>query len=250
MAAFNHETVLEVEHFTDSLFFFRTTRDQAFRFDSGHFAMIGLEVEGKPLLRAYSMASATWEETLGFYSIKVEDGPLTSRLRDIKPGDQILVGRKPTGTLLLHNLLPGKVLFMLSTGTGLAPFVSLAKDPELYERFDRVILAHGCRTVAELAYGARMVEELKADEITGEFAGKLEYHPMVTREPFRNPGRVTDLIEQGALGDFDPETTRAMICGSPAMLADCKRLLEERDFVEGSSNTPGSFVIEKAFAEQ
>lgn len=250
MAAFNHETVLEVEHFTDSLFFFRTTRDQAFRFDSGHFAMIGLEVEGKPLLRAYSMASATWEETLGFYSIKVEDGPLTSRLRDIKPGDRILVGRKPTGTLLLHNLLPGKVLFMLSTGTGLAPFVSLCKDPGLYERFDRVILAHGCRTVAELAYGGRMVDELQAGEITGEFAGKLEYHPMVTREPFRNPGRVTDLIERGTLGAFDPETTRSMVCGSPAMLADCKRLLEDRNFVEGSSSTPGSFVIEKAFAEQ
>lgn len=139
---------------------------------------------------------------------------------------------------------------MLSTGTGLAPFVNLAKDPDLYDRFDRVILAHGCRTAAELAYGERMVAELKADEITGEFSGKLEYHPMVTREPFHNPGRVTDLIEKGTLSPFDPETTRVMICGSPAMLADCKRLLEERGFDEGSSNTPGSFVIEKAFAEQ
>ncbi|MGY4346790.1 ferredoxin--NADP+ reductase [Bradyrhizobium sp. GM7.3] len=195
MSAFYREKVLSVQHWTDTLFSFRATRDSGFRFQNGQFAMIGLEVEGRPLLRAYSMASANHEEELEFFSIKVQDGPLTSRLQKIKEGDTILVGRKATGTLITDNLIPGKRLLLLSTGTGLAPFASLIKDPEVYDQFDSIVLVHGCRQVSELAYGEKLVAGLREDELFGELlADKLIYYPTVTREPFKNRGRITDLI--------------------------------------------------------
>jgi ferredoxin/flavodoxin---NADP+ reductase len=257
MAAFNAEEVLEVQHWTDTLFSFATTRDAGFRFVSGQFTMIGLEVDGRPLMRAYSMASASHEERLEFFSIKVSDGPLTSHLQKIKPGDRILVSRKATGTLVPHNLWPGKRLLLLSTGTGLAPFASVIKDIEVYERYERIILVHGCRQVADLAYGEQLVARLRSDEIFGEMvAAKLDYYPTVTREPFRNRGRITDLLESGCLFDdlgmprLDIEADRAMICGSPAMVDDLRLFFRGRDFVEGSSSQPGHFVIEKAFVER
>jgi ferredoxin/flavodoxin---NADP+ reductase len=224
MSAFNKEQVLEVQHWTDTLFSFKTTRDPGFRFLSGQFTMMGLEVEGRPLLRAYSVASANHEENLEFFSIKVQDGPLTSKLQRIREGDIILVGRKATGTLITDNLLPGKRLLLLSTGTGLAPFVSVVKDPDVYERYEQIVLVHGCRQVAELAYGERIVESLRNDELFGEIIGdKLHYYPTVTREPFRNRGRITDLIASGRLFadigqlPLDIETDRAMLCGSPTI---------------------------------
>ncbi|MGX1010345.1 ferredoxin--NADP+ reductase [Bradyrhizobium japonicum] len=195
MSAFQKETVLSVRHWTDSLFSFTATRDPSFRFQNGQFAMIGLEVEGKPLMRAYSMASANHEEALEFFSIKVQDGPLTSRLQRIREGDIILVGRKATGTLITGNLIPGKRLLLLSTGTGLAPFASLIKDPDVYENYETIVLAHGCRQVSELAYGEHLVEGLREHEFFGSLIrDKLVYYPTVTREPFRNRGRITDLI--------------------------------------------------------
>jgi ferredoxin--NADP+ reductase len=219
--------------------------------------MIGLEVDGKPLLRAYSMASANHEEELEFFSIKVPDGPLTSRLQKIKEGDTILVGRKAVGTLITDNLLPGKRLLMLSTGTGLAPFASLIKDPDVYERYEHVVLVHGCRQVSELAYGERLVAKLAEDELFGELMkDKFTYYPTVTREPFRNRGRITDLIASSQLfndigqGPLSIETDRIMLCGSPSMLEDLKIMFEERDFIEGSGSKPGHFVIEKAFVER
>src|ERR1700754_2846895 len=200
MSAFNKEQVLGVRHWTDTLFSFKTTRDPGFRFQSGQFTMMGLEVEGRPLLRAYSMASANHEEALEFFSIKVPDGPLTSRLHRIREGDIILVGRKATGTLITGNLVPGKRLLLLSTGTGLAPFASLIKDPDVYEAYETIVLAHGCRQVSELAYGEQVVESLRQHELFGPLiADKLVYYPTVTREPFRNRGRITDLIESGQL---------------------------------------------------
>src|SRR5271166_6158300 len=200
MSAFYREKVLSVQHWTDTLFSFKATRDSGFRFQNGQFAMIGLEVDGRPLLRAYSMASANHEEELEFFSIKVADGPLTSRLQKIKEGDTILVGRKATGTLIADNLLPGERLLLLSTGTGLAPFASLIKDPEVYENYDQVILVHGCRQVSELAYGEELVDGLRRDELFSEIIGdKLQYYPTVTREPFRNRGRITDLIASDKL---------------------------------------------------
>jgi ferredoxin--NADP+ reductase len=257
MSAFHKEKVLSVHHWTDTLFSFKATRDASFRFLNGQFAMIGLEVDGKPLLRAYSMASANHEEELEFFSIKVPDGPLTSRLQKIKEGDTILVGRKAVGTLITDNLLPGKRLLMLSTGTGLAPFASLIKDPDVYERYESVILVHGCRQVSELAYGERLVAKLAEDELFGELMkDKFIYYPTVTREPFRNRGRITDLISSSQLfndigqGPLDIETDRIMLCGSPGMLEDLKTMFEERDFSEGSSSKPGHFVIEKAFVER
>ena len=257
MSNIAQETVLDVRHWTDRLFSFTTTRDTAFRFKPGQFTMIGLEVGAKPLLRAYSLASATHEEHLEFFSIKVPDGPLTSRLQGVKAGDPILVGRRPTGTLLLDNLKPGKRLYLLSTGTGLAPFVSIIKDPETYERFETVILVHGCREVAELAYGEAVVEGVRTHEFLGELAAeKLLYYPTVTREPFRNRGRLTDLMENGTLfadlglPDLDVAHDRAMLCGSPHMLADTRALLEARSFEEGAGHTPNHFVVEKAFAER
>ena len=225
MSAFQRETVLSVRHWTDSLFSFTATRSPGFRFQNGQFVMMGLEVEGRPLLRAYSMASANHEEALEFFSIKVADGPLTSKLQKIREGDTILVGQKATGTLITGNLLPGKRLLLLSTGTGLAPFASLIKDPEIYETYETVVLAHGCRQISELAYGEKLVEGLRADEFFGPMVeGKLVYYPTVTREPFRNRGRITDLIVSNRLFDdigqspLDIETDRIMLCGSPAML--------------------------------
>ncbi len=257
MSAFLEERVLSVHHWTDRLFSFTTTRDPALRFSNGHFTMIGLRVDGKPLLRAYSIVSANYEEHLEFLSIKVPDGPLTSRLQHIQVGDTIIVGKKPTGTLLIDYLLPGKRLYLLGTGTGLAPFLSVVRDPETYEKFEEVVVVHGVREVAELAYHQLLSEDLAKDELLGEVvAGKLKYYPTVTREPFRNQGRMTDLIENGKLftdlgvPPLDPAVDRVMICGSPAMLRDLKRLLEERQFKEGNTTKPGDFVIERAFAEQ
>lgn len=257
MSAFHREKVLSVQHWTDTLFSFKATRDTSFRFQNGQFAMIGLEVDGKPLLRAYSMASANHEEELEFFSIKVPDGPLTSRLQKIKEGDTILVGRKAVGTLITDNLLPGKRLLMLSTGTGLAPFASLIKDPDVYERYEHVVLVHGCRQVSELAYGERLVAKLAEDELFGELMkDKFTYYPTVTRETFRNRGRITDLIASSQLfndigqGPLSIETDRIMLCGSPSMLEDLKIMFEERDFIEGSGSKPGHFVIEKAFVER
>ena len=201
MSAFNEERVLSVHHWTDRLFSFTTTRDASLRFSNGHFTMIGLRKEdGKPLLRAYSIVSANYEEHLEFLSIKVPDGPLTSRLQHIQPGDTIIVGRKPTGTLLIDYLLPAKRLYLLSTGTGLAPFLSIIRDPETFERFEQVVLVHGVRQVDELAYHDYITEHLPKHEFLGELvSGKLLYYPTVTREEFRNQGRVTTLLENGKI---------------------------------------------------
>lgn len=257
MSAFYREQVLSVRHWTEQLFSFTTTRDPAFRFLNGQFTMLGLEVDGRPLLRAYSLASANHEEQLEFFSIKVAEGPLTSRLQKIKEGDIVLVGRKPTGTLITDNLLAGQRLLLLSTGTGVAPFASLIKDPEVYERFGKIVLVHGCRVVSELAYGERLVENLRRDEFFGEvLAGKLVYYPTVTREPFHNRGRITDLLTSNRLFDdvgmptLDVATDRVMLCGSPAMLDDLRRILVERGFAEGNHSERGHFVIEKAFVER
>ena len=257
MSAFQKETVLSVKHWTDSLFSFTATRDPGFRFQNGQFAMIGLEVDGRPLVRAYSMASANHEDALEFFSIKVSDGPLTSRLQRIKQGDIILVGRKATGTLITGNLIPGKRLLLLSTGTGVAPFASLIKAPDVHESYETIILAHGCRQVSELAYGERVVEKVRQDDLFGPpLADKLIYYPTVTREPFRNRGRITDLIESGQLFDdiglpvLDRETDRIMLCGSPGMLEDLRVMFAERGFVEGNHSEQGHFVIEKAFVER
>ena len=258
MSAFNEERVLSVHHWTDKLFTFTTTRDPSLRFSNGHFTMIGLKTEGgKPLMRAYSIVSANYEEHLEFLSIKVPDGPLTSRLQHIQVGDSIIVGRKPTGTLLIDYLLPGKRLFMFSTGTGLAPFMSVIRDPATYEKFEQVILVHGVRQVEELAYHDLLTEHLPEHEFLGEMIKKqLRYYPTVTREAFHTMGRITEIIENGklckdlGLTDLDPATDRAMICGSPGMLRDLKVLLEEDGFKEGNTTRPGDFVIERAFAEQ
>lgn len=257
MSAFNTERIISVHHWTDSLFSFTATRDSGFRFVNGQFTMIGLPVDGKPLLRAYSVASANHEDQLEFFSIKVPDGPLTSRLQHLKPGDDILVGRKPTGTLLLQNLLPGGTLWLLATGTGLAPFLSLIKDPDTYERFERVVLVHGCRTSAELAYRELIEHELHEHEFLGELVrGRLMYYPTVTRERFRNEGRITELMQSGKLYSdlglpaISIGNDRLMLCGSPDMLRDIKAMLEERGFEEGNMQRAGHFVVERAFAER
>ena len=257
MSNFNQETVLSVHHWTDNLFSFTTTRDSSFRFRNGEFTMIGLKVNEKPLLRAYSVASANYEENLEFFSIKVADGPLTSRLQHLKEGDQIIVSRKATGTLVIDNLTAGRNLYLIGTGTGLAPFLSVIKDPETYERFEKVVLLHGCRHVRELVYGELITEKLPQDEMIGEMVSKqLIYYPTVTRDPFRNRGRITDLITSGklfediALPPLDAAKDRVMMCGSPALLVDTKKLLEDRGFVEGNHGEPADFVVEKAFAER
>lgn len=257
MSAFLEERVLSVHHWTDRLFSFTTTRDPALRFSNGHFTMIGLRVDGKPLLRAYSIVSANYEDHLEFLSIKVQHGPLTSRLQHIQVGDTIIVGKKPTGTLLIDYLLPGKRLYLLGTGTGLAPFMSIVRDPETYEKFEQVILVHGVRIKDELAYHDMLVEHLPQHEFLGELVtSKLRYYPTVTRESYRNMGRMTELIESGKLftdlgvPSLNPAVDRVMICGSPAMLRDLKHMLEERGFKEGNTTKPGDFVIERAFAEQ
>lgn len=247
--------VTEVEHFTDDLFRFRTARPTTLRFRPGEFLMIGLEGEKKPILRAYSVASPSWDDTLEFYSIKVEDGALTSRLRNIQPGDRVLVGRKPTGTLVTDALKPGKRLYMLSTGTGAAPFASLIREPGVYEQFDEVVFTHTCRTQAELTYSRGLVQALKTDPLVGEAAdARLVYFDSVTREDGPRTGRITTLIETGDLFKMidrpalNPETDRVMICGSMAMLEELKTMLEARGFEEGSNAKPGDFVVEKAFA--
>ncbi|MBP6117881.1 MAG: ferredoxin--NADP reductase [Giesbergeria sp.] len=257
MSAFHEERVLSVHHWTDRLFSFTTTRDPTLRFSNGHFTMIGLMVNGKPLLRAYSIVSANYEEHLEFLSIKVPDGPLTSRLQHIQVGDSVIVGKKPTGTLLIDYLLPAKRLYLFSTGTGLAPFLSVIRDPETYERFEQVILVHGVRQVAELAYHDYLTKELPEHEILGEMvSAQLKYYPTVTREPFRNQGRIPDLIESGKLAadlglpQLNPLEDRAMLCGSPEMLASIKSLLEKMKFEEGNTTRPGDFVVERAFVEK
>ena len=257
--SFHEERVLTVHHWTDRLFSFTTTRDPALRFSNGHFTMIGLRVNGKPLLRAYSIASANYEETLEFLSIKVQNGPLTSKLQHIKPGDTIIVGKKPTGTLLLDYLLPARHLYLFGTGTGLAPFMSIIRDPETYERYEKVVLVHGVRQVNELAYHDYITKELPQHEFLGEMVQKqLLYYPTVTREPFENEGRLTELLESGKLfadigeAPLDPASDRAMICGGPAMLADTAALLDARGFKVARHYTGelGDYVIERAFVEK
>ncbi|MDM7456111.1 MAG: ferredoxin--NADP reductase [Tepidimonas sp.] len=257
MSAFDEERVLTVHHWTDRLFSFTTTRNPGLRFLNGQFTMIGLRLEnGKPLLRAYSIVSANYEEHLEFLSIKVPDGPLTSRLQHIQPGDTVIVGHKPTGTLVIDYLLPGKNLYLFGTGTGLAPFLSIVRDPATYERFEKVVLVHGVRQVAELAYRDYLTQELPQHEFLGEYVRRqMLYYPTVTREPFERQGRIPDLVQSGqmarelGLPQLNPETDRVMICGSPAMLRDLKAMCERLGFVEGSTSTPGQFVIERAFAD-
>jgi ferredoxin--NADP+ reductase len=258
MASVEPEKVLSVHHWNDSLFSFTTTRSDSLRFESGQFVMIGLQVDGRPLLRAYSIASAHYDEHLEFFSIKVPNGPLTSRLQHLKVGDELLVGRKPTGSLLLTDLKPGKHLYLLSTGTGLAPFMSLIRDPEAYSQYEKIILVHGVRTVSELAYADYITKELPENEFFGEdVREKLIYYPTVTREPFRNQGRLTDLFESGklcadiGLPPLNPETDRAMLCGSPDMLRDTAALLDARGFkISPRIGEAGDYVIERAFVEK
>jgi ferredoxin--NADP+ reductase len=256
MASFNTEHVLSVHHWTDTLFSFTTTRSASLRFKNGHFIMIGIQVEGRPLMRAYSIVSANYEDTLEFFSIKVPDGPLTSRLQHLKVGDPVLMSSKPTGTLVLDHLLPGRNLYLLSTGTGLAPFMSIIRDPETYEQYEKVILVHGVRHVAELAYDNLITKELPENEFFGEqVREKLIYYPTVTREPFRNQGRMTDLMESGKLfadvGLPTPNLTddRFMLCGSPQMLKDVCAILNARGFLEARHGDAGHYVIERAFVE-
>lgn len=252
------ERVLSVHHWNESLFSFRTTRDPGLRFENGQFVMIGLEVGDRPLTRAYSIASPNYEEHLEFFSIKVPDGPLTSRLQHLREGDPIVVSKKPTGTLVLHDLNPGRNLYLLSTGTGLAPFLSVIQDPQTYERFEKVVLMHGVRTVSELAYADFITAHLPDNEFFGEqVREQLIYYPTVTREPFRNNGRITQLIESGklfadiGLPEIDPAHDRVMICGSQAMIKDCCELLDGRGFkVSRRIGEPGDYVIERAFVEK
>lgn len=251
----SEETVLSVTHYTDRLFKFRLTRPQSFRFRSGEFIMIGLPKEnGKPLLRAYSIASPNWDDILEFYSIKVPDGPLTSRLQSIQPGDKVLLGKKPVGTLVLDALTPAKRLWMFSTGTGFAPFASLIRDPETYEKFEEVIVTHTCRDVAELAYSKETAEAFLNDPDIGEIAqGKLRLYQTCTREDFDTQGRPTDLIRSGKLFKdlgvprLEVGSDRAMICGSIEMTKELKLLMEEHGLKEGANSEPAEFVIERAF---
>jgi ferredoxin/flavodoxin---NADP+ reductase len=258
MVALATEQVIDVHHWNESLFSFRTTRDPGFRFDSGQFVMIGLEVDGRPLMRAYSIASASWEEHLEFFSIKVENGPLTSRLQHLKAGDMITVSRKPTGTLVLTDLKPGKHLYLLGTGTGLAPFMSIIRDPETYDRYEKIVLAHGVRNISDLAYSNYLQNELPKHDYLGELVReKLIYYPTVTRESFRNRGRITDNIVDGVMSQtiglptLNPETDRVMLCGSPVMLDDLCALLDARGFhASPRTREPGDYVIERAFVEK
>jgi ferredoxin--NADP+ reductase len=258
MAAVDTQKVLSVHHWNDSLFSFTTTRPDSLRFESGQFVMIGLEVDGRPLLRAYSIASANYDEHLEFFSIKVPNGPLTSRLQHLKVGDDLLVGKKPTGSLLVDDLKPGKHLYYLSTGTGLAPFLSLIRDPSVYEKFEKIVLFHGVRTVSELAYMDFITNELPNNEFFGEeVRQKLIYYPTVTREPFRNQGRLTELVASGklfsdiGLPPFNPETDRAMLCGSPEMLKSTCEILDAAGLqISPKIGVPGDYVIERAFVEK
>jgi len=258
MAALNSERVLSVRHWNDSLFSFTTTRDRALRFENGQFVMIGLAQERKPLLRAYSIVSANYEEHLEFFSIKVPDGPLTSQLQHLEAGDEVLVSRKPTGTLLISDLHPGRNLYLLSTGTGLAPFLSIVRDPETYERFERVVVMHGVRYIDDLAYHELLSQTLPNDELLGEMISRqMHYYPVVSREPYENSGRVTTLLDEGrvtedlGLEPLDPKHDRAMICGSPAMLEDSAALLDARGFeISPHIGAPGDYVIERAFVSK
>ncbi len=258
MSTLSTQHVLSVHHWNDSLFSFRTTRDTGLRFINGQFVMLGLEQEGRPLTRAYSIASANHDEFLEFFSIKVPNGPLTSKLQHLSVGDKVVVSRKPTGTLVLRDLKPGKTLYMLATGTGLAPFLSLLQDPESYERFEKVVLVHGVRTVSELAYHDFITQELPNHDYFADMVrGKLIYYPTVTREPYPNQGRITHLIESGklfadiGLPAFDPAHDRVMICGSPHMIKDCCALLDQRGFkISPHIGATGDYVIERAFVEK
>jgi len=257
MGTFNEAAVLSVRHWTDRLFSFTTTRDAAFRFTSGQFVMLGLMVDGRPLLRAYSIASSAYDPELEFFSIKVPDGALTSRLQHIEPGDTVLLGNKPTGTLLTQNLLPGSTLWLLATGTGLAPFLSIVRDIDTYAQFERVVLVHGVRKVRDLAYADLLRHQLPLDPYLGESVRRqLVYCPLVTREPFERSGRIPDLIARGALEKglglpmLDPHRDRCMLCGSAAMLSDTRAVLEGLGFVEGNMAAPGSYVVERAFVER
>jgi len=257
MATFNKEEVLSVHHWNDTLFSFTTTRNKGLRFRNGHFLMIGLEVNGKPLSRAYSVASPNYEEHLEFLSIKVENGPLTSRLQNIKVGDSILVSEKSVGTLVIDDLNPGKHLYLFSTGTGLAPFMSIIRDPETYEKFEKVVLIHGVRLVSELAYEDYIRNVLPNDEFLGEMVrNQLIYYPTVTREAFKHTGRLTTAIETGqlfkdiGLPPLDPAVDRAMICGSPSMLKETSEMLNPKGFkVSPSLGVLGDYVFERAFVE-
>ncbi|AOK55102.1 ferredoxin--NADP(+) reductase [Burkholderia stagnalis] len=258
MSAFSEQTVLHVHHWNDTLFSLRTERPPSLRFSSGHFVMIGLEVDGRPLTRAYSIASAAHADHLEFFSIKVQDGPLTSRLQHLQPGDKLLVSRKPVGTLVLDDLKPGRRLYLFGSGTGLAPFLSVIQDPEVYERFEQVVLVHGVRLVSELAYSDFIRDELPRTEFLGDLLReKLIYYPTVTREPYHNRGRITDLIESGKLFEdigvppLSPQDDRAMLCGSPSLLADLGKLLDARGLqVSPHQGEPGDYVIERAFVEK
>lgn len=258
MSTLATETVTEVHHWNDTLFSFKTTRDPGLRFANGQFVMIGLQAEGRPLLRAYSIASANHEEHLEFFSIKVPNGPLTSRLQHLQPGDEIFVSRKPTGTLIIDDLRPGRNLFLLSTGTGLAPFLSIIKDPETYERFEKVVVTHGVRSVSELAYAEMIERELPEHEFLGDYVREsLLYYPTVTREDFRNQGRLTTLIDTGklcadlGLPQLDAAHDRVMLCGSPAMLKELSDMLDARGFeVSPCIGQLGDYVIERAFVEK
>jgi ferredoxin/flavodoxin---NADP+ reductase len=258
MASVGTERVLDVHHWNESLFSFKTTRAAGLRFENGHFVMLGVEIEGKPLMRAYSIASANYDEHLEFLSIKVQDGALTSRLQHIKAGDSVLVSRKPVGTLVLHDLRPGKHLYLFATGTGLAPFMSIIRDPQTYERFEKIVLVHGVRVASELAYAEYITGELPENEFFGDAVrDQLIYYPTVTREPYQNRGRLTDLINSGKLFEdiglppLDPARDRAMICGSARMLKDTAALLDVRGFkVSQHIGVAGDYVIERAFVEK
>lgn len=249
------QTVTEVQHYTDRLFRFRMTRPDTFRFRSGEFVMIGLPNAEKPVFRAYSIASPSWDEELEFYSIKVPGGPLTKHLQKIKEGDTVLMRKKPTGTLVNDALLPGKRLWMFSTGTGFAPFASLIRDPETYEKFEEVIVTHTCREVAELTYSHELVATVKDDPLCSEFAGGLRLYATATREDYPQMGRITDLMNSGKVFDdlgVSPiclEIDRGMICGSMGMLKDTKATLERFGLVEGSNSKPDTFVVERAFVD-
>ncbi len=258
MAAFNTQKVLSVHHWTDAYFTFTCTRDDSLRFENGQFVMVGLLVDGKPLMRAYSVASANWEEHLEFFSIKVPDGPLTSRLQHLKVGDEVLISKKPTGTLICGDLNPGKHLYLLSTGTGIAPFLSITKDPEVYEQFEKVILVHGVRYKKDLAYYDRFTQELPNHEYLGEMIReKLIYYPIVSREEFEHQGRLTDLMRSGKLFEdiglppINPQDDRAMLCGSPAMLKDTSDVLNSFGLtVSPKMGQRGDYLIERAFVDQ
>ena len=248
------ETVVSVEHYTNRLFRFRTTRPASFRFRSGEFVMIGLPNAAKPVFRAYSVASPAWDDELEFFSIKVPDGPLTEHLQKVRPGDPILLRRKPTGTLVNDALLPGERLWLVSTGTGVAPFASLVRDQETYDKFGHVVLTHTTRLAAELDYSRHIVEQCAEDPLVGEMvAGRLSYYATTTRETTGRMGRITDLLRSGKVFDdlglppIDPARDRAMICGSMEMLKDTQAILEEFGLVEGANNAPNTFVVERAF---